>query len=325
MNPPSPGSRQELDSLYQQVATALRAHPQWQLLGDALNKRAPYIAWLHNDNNHRRISFRCQPGNPAVLLDDSRPHANFESFLENVITPSTTAGWMHDNSKSHTYDDRKLRWSNIPTDLIINHEASSLSLCVAPTCYQHCQLDIHRSPQDALNLMLSGIRKEADPYLYFARGMGVCIIPVTRDGTVFIGQRKNSKEYCHYLSFISGWASFHRDVKHIDFYHDAEQEIKEEILYSGSIEPGMLQFVGISGHPLTGETDIVFCLHCKLSDEHFLTKDWPEHLSWFPLRSRKEAISLRDHGQIANAESPFRIMFSSRMGLDYLISNNQLL
>lgn len=312
------------EALRQRVADELIPYPQWSGLREALIANHPHISWYLNTSNACINAIRCQWGSPARLLGQSQPHADCDSFLANIINPLIRTGELTDGSLQGTFDDRKVRWSNVPSDNLIDERDALLELKVAPSCFQHCKQDIDRSSDDALRMMLLGIQQEANPYLYFARGIGVCIIPLTQEGSAFIGKRANTQEYSNSLSFVSGWASFCTEVKDINLFRDASREIQEEIHYPEQIDSSKLQFIGISGHPLTGEADLVFLFQSDLHDEYFYSRSWPEHSAWLPLRTCKEATNLLHHGFLSSEEVSLEVMFSSRTALEHLISHKVL-
>lgn len=49
---------------------------------------------------------------------------------------------------------------------------------------------------------------------------------------------------------------------------------------------------------------------------------WPEHQDWIPIRNGREAMQLLEHGSIEGLQETLKIMFSSRMGLEFLIQNH---
>lgn len=306
----------------EELVDALSGQADWQLLRDALRQQRPFVHWINNDHAADISKIICKEGNGAHEENKYDSALDFHTYLEKIINPLIRNGNINDGSRPGTFDDRKIRWSDRPSTKNITDDGTTLMLSVGPTCYPHCQNDIHRNPVDALKLMLTGLQKYNDPYAFFARGMGVVVVPLTRSGHVFIGKREHTADYSNFLCFVSGWATFSPNIKEINFHRDVNRELQEEIHFHGAIKWEKLRCAGLSGHPITGEVDIVFVLQTDLSDDYFITGHWPEHACWYAIRSKKEAKRLLEDGRIGGVEDEFSVMFSSRLGLEYLISNH---
>lgn len=308
-------------SACEQIVAALTHNTNWLPLKEALQFGRGYVPWIMMDRKSEIAMIACREGEGARDPFGNHLSISFQATLENVINPLIRTGMIQDGSIPGCFDDRKVRWSDQSVKTILLEDSNTLSLRVAPTFYPHCQIDIHRKPSEALQLMLAGIQAYQDPYAFFARGMGVVAIPLSRNGHVFIGQRTHTSEYKNFLSFISGWAEFSANVGNIDFYRDVQRELKEELLLSSTIKREHLRFVGLAGHPLTGEADLIFLAQTGFDDEFFYTGPWPEHAGWYAIRSRSEAQRLLEEGRLKERDEEFSLMFSSRAGLDFLINN----
>jgi hypothetical protein len=308
------------DSKYcKELVDALTGLSDWQPLRDSLSQGRQFVHWITSDRAAGFSQIICQEGHGAHQPHQNNSAADFQTVLEKVINPMIRKGEIDDGSRPGTFDDRKVRWSDTTLKTCITNDSTTLRLSIGPTCYPHCQNDIHRNPDEALKLMLSGLQLHNDPYAYFARGMGVVVIPLTRSGHAFIGKRANSTDYSNFLCFVSGWATFSPTIKEIDFYRDGERELQEEILLVGPIQKETLRCAGLSGHPITGEADLVFVMQTDLSDDYFDTGKWPEHACWYGIRSRTEAQQLLENGIIEGIQDESSVMFSSRLGLEFLI------
>jgi hypothetical protein len=81
------------------------------------------------------------------------------------------------------------------------------------------------------------------------------------------------------------------------------------------------RFVGISGHPITGEVDLVFVVQTEIGDRHFesgQSGNWEEHSSLVRIGNKTEAQTLLEYGLLPEKKEPCGLMFSSRLGLEYL-------
>lgn len=305
----------------QQLLRAIAGYTHLSPLKQALQECQPCVHWLTSRQTHSIQTIVVEEGEASSSLDGDPVDKSFQAYLDHVIQPLIQAGQISDGSKVGSFDDRKLRWSNTNVDHMVDRTSQTLRLAVGPTWYQQCQRDIHRDPEDSRQLMLSGLKDHGDPYAYFARGLGVVVIPLTSRGHAFIGKRRSTHEYNNFLCFVSGWASFCSSINAVDIYRDLERELQEEIHFAPPLSRERTTCVGLAGHPLTGEADLVFVTQTDLEDEYFQQGDWPEHETWYAIRNRQEAQQLLDHGTVANTDEKFDIMFSSRMGLDFLINN----
>ena len=299
----------------------LDEHGGWQPLRKAIDQQKDFVNWTEDYDNISHLKVSCLEGYGSYSFDNHIVDRGFHNYTKHILKPLIDKQIISDGSKPGSFDDQKLRWSDTKVESIVDICTQELKLSIGPTWYQQCQHDIHRSNVEAIQLMLAGLDSYSDPYAYFARGMGIVAIPITREGTAFIGTRSNTFEYNNYLSFVGGWLSFSSNPNEINVYNDLERELQEEIFYTDSLKPNNSILVGLSGHPFTGETDLVFLVNTNLSDDHFVNGDWPEHKEWFPIGNKIEAEQLLLDGVPRGSKSKFDLMFSSRMGLHFLANN----
>lgn len=271
----------------------------------------------HETVNITQIKVR--EGHGPQNLDNSPIDTQFQAYLENVINPQIDKGFLSDGSKPGSYDDRKVRWSGSGVTGFWSCKQDTLTLEVGPTTYSRCRLDITRSPLESLKLMLRGLKNYQDPYAYFARGVGVAVVPITTEGNVYLGKRLNSLEHTGVLNFVAGWATFSPKVEEINFYQDAQRELEEEMKVSMTLDKANTRFVGASGNPFTGEVDLVFVVQTEMSDRHFQPNQWEEHSRLTGIHNKTEAENLLKYGLLPEDQKSWDLMFSSRLGLEYLV------
>lgn len=296
----------------------LDANGGWKPLQRALVQRKGYVDWTEDCglSEHGKVCF--VEGHGSHHLDLDVKDRSFHSYSQRVLQPRIQTKAISDGSEPGSFDDRKLRWSDTHVSEIVVDGTQDLRLAVGPTWFQQCQLDIHRQPTEAIQLMMDGLQHYNDPYAFFARGMGVVAIPITREGHAFIGSRAQTYEYNSHLCFVGGWLSFISQPSRIDIYSEIERELKEEIHFSSPSTRENIRLVGLSGHPFTGEADLVFVVQTDLADDHFAQGSWCEHREWFPIRNASDAQQLLVEGFPQGSPAKFEVMFSSKMGLDFL-------
>ena len=318
--PPS----QTADYLYyrEKVITALADLPQGNLLSEAIASGRDFLHLINPDQVSGVTQIQVREGHGSQDLNDQPLNTQFQAYLETVINPQIQSGLLSDRTKSGSYDDRKVRWSGAGVVGFWERSQDTFILEVGPTSYPQCHLDITRSPLESLKLMLRGLTNYQDPYAYFARGIGVAVIPLTTDGNVYIGRRLNSSDYTGVLNFVGGWATFAATSQDINFYQDAQQELWEEMKIAMTLNETNTRFIGISGHPITGEVDLVFVVQTEIGDRHFESGErsgyWDEHSSLVRISNKTEAQTLLEYGLLPEKKEPCGLMFSSRLGLEYL-------
>ena len=306
----------------EQVAAALADLPQGKALAEALIANRDFLHFIYPDQVTDVTRIQVQEGHSPQNLNDEPIDTQFHAYLEAVINPRIRMGLLADGTKPGSYDDRKVRWSGTGVAGFWSRHQDTFTLEVGPTSYPRCRLDLTRSSLEALKLMLRGLKTYQDPYAYFARGIGVTVVPLTTDGHIYIGKRLNASAYTGLLNFVAGWATFSPTAQKINFYQDAQQELWEEMNITMTLNDTNTRFVGLSGHPITGEVDLVFVVQTEMPDLHFQSRQWEEHSCLVCIRSKAEAETLLEHGLLPGEQEHYRLMFSSRLGLEYLVQRH---
>ena len=303
----------------EQVVADICDLPLGKALSEALIAGRDFVHLIHPDEVAGITRIQVREGHGPQNFNDEPVDTQFHTYLEAAINPQIRSGLLADGTKPGSYDDRKVRWSGAGVAGFWSRTQDTFTLEVGPTSYPHCRLDLTRSPLAALKLMMRGLTNYHDPYAYFARGIGVAVVPLTTDGNVYIGKRLNASDYTGVLNFVAGWATFSPTVQDINFYQDAQRELGEEVNVAMTLNDTNTRFVGISGNPITGEVDLVFVVQTEMCDRHFQSGEWEEHSCLVPIRSKAEALALLEHGLLPGEQEAYRLMFSSRLGLEYLV------
>ena len=305
-----------------QLVRALSDLPQGKDLAEALiaDRDFLHLVYPHEVAGVREIQVR--EGHGPKSLEDDGINTHFHAYLETVINPQIRSGVITDGTHLGDYDDRKLRWSGAGVAGFWSCNQDIFTLEVGPTSYPRYRLDLARSPLEVLKLMELGLETYQDPYAYFARGIGVAVVPLTTDGTVYIGERSAQVDCTGVLNFVAGWASFDPNIEKINFYEDAQRELSEEVGIAMTLDESNTKFIGISGNPVTGEVDLVFVVQTAISDRYFQSGKWEEHARLVRISNKSEAETLLEQGLLPGEPEPRSLMFSSRLGLEYLVQNH---
>jgi hypothetical protein len=304
------------------VVAALFDLPQGKALSEALIAGRDFLHSIYPDEVAGVTRIQVREGHGPQNLNDEPLDTQFHAYLEAAIDPQIRMGLLSDGTQPGSYDDRKVRWSGAGVAGFWSRSQDTFTLEVGPTSYPRCRLDLTRSSLEALKLMMRGLTTYQDPYAYFARGVGVAVVPLTADGNVYIGRRSTSSDYTGVLNFVAGWATFSPTVQDINFYQDAQRELCEEVNVAMTLNDTNTRFIGISGNPLTGEVDLVFVVQTEMPDRHFQSGQWEEHSCLVRIRNKAEAEALLEHGLLPGEQEPCALMFSSRLGLEYLVQQH---
>ncbi|MEG4571993.1 hypothetical protein QUA56_04590 [Microcoleus sp. N3A4] len=304
------------------VVAAVADLPQGKALSEALNTGSDFLHLLDPDEVAGVTRIQVREGHGPQNLNDEPLDTQFQAYLEAAINPQIRSGLLADGTKPRSYDDRKVRWSGAGVAGFWSRSQDTFTLEVGPTSYPRCRLDLTRSSLESLKLMMRGLTNYQDPYAYFARGVGVAVVPLTADGNVYIGRRSTSLDYAGVLNFVAGWATFSPTVQDINFYQDAQRELREEVNVAMTLNDTNTRFIGMSGNPITGEVDLVFVVQTEMGDRHFRSGQWEEHSCLVGIRNKAEAEVLLEHGLLPGEQEPCALMFSSRLGLEYLVQQH---
>ncbi|MEQ9358545.1 NUDIX hydrolase [Coleofasciculus chthonoplastes] len=302
-----------------QVAAAVADLPHSKALAEALITDRNVLHLVYPDDVTGVSRIQVRQGHGPKSLDNDAIDTHFHAYLDTVINPQIRSGILTDGTHPGDYDDRKLRWSGAGVAGFWFRHQDIFTLEVGPTSYPRYRLDLDRHPLAALKLMQQGLEKYHDPYAYFARGIGVAVVPLTTDGSVYIGERSAHVDYPGVLNFVAGLATFYDRVEEINFYQDAQRELWEEIGVAMTLDERNTQFIGMSGNPLTGEVDLVFVVQTQMCDRYFQSGQWQEHSRLVRIGNKTEAEALLEQGRLPGAKEPKSLMFSSRFGLEYLV------
>ncbi|MCM0588926.1 MAG: hypothetical protein KA716_01130 [Gloeotrichia echinulata DEX184] len=167
--------------------------------------------------------------------------------------------------------------------------------------------------------MLKGLEKYNDPFVYFARTMGITVIPITRQSSVYIGERSANVDCPGLLNFVAGLATFNEKPANINFYADAQQELEEEVGICVELNNSNTRFIGITGNPFTSENDLVFVVQTSVEEDHFESQRLSEHSRLVRLQNKSDAEKLLYEGLLPGENTKKDIAYASRIGLEYLV------
>ena len=306
----------------EKLAASVADLPGGKTLAESLLTGRNYLHLVYPQVVAGVKEIRVREGHGPRSLNDDSIDTHFYPYLEAVINPQILSGQLTDGTNLGDYDERKVRWSGSGVAGFWSRTNEIFTLEVGPTSYPRYRLDLARSPLDALKLMKRGLETDGDPYAYFARGIGVAVVPLTGDGNVYLGERSPEVDCSGVLNFVAGWATFSANIEEINFYQDAQRELWEEVGVAMNLDGNNTKFIGISGNPLTGEVDLVFVVQTNLSDRHFQSGQWSEHSRLVPISNKTEAEVLLEEGLLPGEKEPRSLMFSSRLGLEYLVQNH---
>ena len=248
---------------------------------------------------------------------DVHGRRDFE-YISSELFPRFKADGLMMYGEGTRFDDRKYRL-NFP---IVSYTQKQITVPLGLTVYARTTAAICRADAANLDLMQKGVMNYNDEWAYFARTLGVAFVPVTLDGTVFLGQRV-SKLYSGYLNCAAGNSEFHGTPLFSRFFNQAVVELREEFGSCLSVVGGA-RFAGIASNVPAGDGDCVWIGRVPVRDSYFLQGEWlslrsdAEHgkglVAIRSLCERDELVSLLScRGQTFPG-----MMASTRLGLESL-------
>ncbi|HEY9703175.1 MAG TPA: hypothetical protein V6C58_12050 [Allocoleopsis sp.] len=312
----------EFNQLLEQVCKQVSSLSKGDRLAIALRQNQDYIPLVDHQELGDITAICAVKGVAPQNLLGEPISTNFDDYLQQVINPQICTGEITDGSKSGDYDDRKLRWSGSGITGNWYKENQVLSLEVGPTTYPRYAMDLQRSKIEALQLMLKGLENYHDPYIFFSKAIAVTLVPISKAGYVYIGERSATVDNPGLLNFVAGLATFHDQPENVNFYADVQQELQEEMGINLKLNGDNTRLIGIAGNPFTSENDLVFITQTQIDDSHFENFNLVEHLRLVPIKNKFEANQLLKQGILPTENSKKLISYGSRMALEYLIKHH---
>lgn len=253
-------------------------------------------------------------GNCAADIRDLNQPRNLSWVLENITDSLIKAGYLGDGVSSK-FDDRKIRFDGV----IINKD--SIEIEVGVTSFQAYQTDLNkRTPEQNMQLKNLGMILLKDRYAFFARPMGVTVLPITAEGSIFLGDRLNVEYTGQLHGGAAGYINY-RSPESIDTRIDLFKELEEELgIKEESL--GAFEVVGISYHTNTGETDISYLVKTDVEDDYFESGKWKErvdereHREFIKLANTADIRLLLDTGNVRTSDKTYEILYSTRQALE---------
>jgi len=277
-------------------------------LSEGSISRPPYLFRFHEG------LCAADPGDP------SRPRKR-SAYLEKVLQPLIDSREVSDGSFG-PFDDRKLRFHSAGPLTISPHDLYTLEVEVGITYFQKFIEDRDRPREGYERLAERGRNDFEDRWAYFQRAFGVAAIPITSEGSVFVGARTNTEDTGE-LNGAAGYATYMEDPAEIRLEDDVIRELHEEFgvtsqdYRSGETHP---QFVGLFSHP-KGDVDFTYLVKTTLPDDYFLSGDWrekakdEEHGPLIRLASMDDIQRLLSTGKVPDSDRPYDVVYSTRGAL----------
>ena len=254
----------------------------------------------------------------AANPDDISQSRDFKWHIDNVINPLVKSGEISDGSDS-PFDDRKLRY-NTPTLIPLSsvRDRTSFTLPFGITHYKAFQADQNRSDEENLALQKRGEELFGDKYAFFSRAPGIAVLPITKEGSVFIGERTN-EDAKGLLNAVAGHLKYRHPEK-VDLNEDLLAEMEEEF---GLLESSLIErpfFAGVYSNPIKGDLDFTYIAQTDAPDEYFSSGRWMEkvsereHKPLIQLSSMSDVQRILDTGKVPDGRE-FDIMYSTRGAL----------
>lgn len=275
------------------------------------------IELSRKDVEGKSLSF-CK-GLCAANLQFPKQPRDYDWFKVNIIDLLIKSGELGDGISSK-FDDRKLRYN--PAKVRNN----IITIPLGISHFYAGKADISRKREYNELLQKMGEEYFDDKWAFFARPLGITILPITKDGSVFIGERI-STEHGGELCAVAGYINF-RNPEIINPQEDNKRELREEFGIKENLLLEIPRIVGISYHPNTGETDISFIVKTNVENAYFLSGEWMKHVGerehkpLIHLSTLFEIQELLEKGKAPKSDKKFQIMYSTRHALESICAED---
>lgn len=203
------------------------------------------------------------PGYPSI------PPRTIDQYQQKVLEPLIKAEIIHDGNNG-SVDDRKLRYSGCK---IVSNDC--LEMYIGRTHFYAVCADLNRSAEENLQLQELGLRDLNDRYAFFARSLGVTVLPITKDGTIFIGERTN-RELAGLLNGAAGYLEYKSNIQEFNPENDARRELREEF----GVNPQEVQelvFAGLFSSSVNGNINLAYIAKVVQDEKYFSSGEWKRH------------------------------------------------
>lgn len=243
------------------------------------------IALSRQNVSGRRLV--CLDGLCAANPENLEQPRDREWYKTNVLLPGIMHGRIQDGTKS-PYDDRKPRLDEIFL------QEGVLEVHLGITTYQAMATDVHRNLGENAKLQERGKARFKNKFAFFSRAAGVTAVPVTKEKTIFLGQRIGTKEYPNFLNFASGYVEYKEIASETDLEKEASRELQEEF---GIIPQEIVssEFIGIFGNSETGEADFAFLFSTSIPETYFIDGGWKRRVA---KKEHQGLIRIADMNQV---------------------------
>lgn len=233
-------------------------------------------------------------------------------YMNTVILPGIEQGKISDGIKSK-WDDRKLRFDSATISRGV------LEVRLGVSYFGAIKEDLNRNPEENLQLQRIGKQRFNNRYAFFERGPGVTVIPITKDGSIFLAERKNVEGGIGLLNGAAGNMEYKARIEEVNPEHEAREEFHEEMGVS-SQDIIALKFVGLYASPNTGEVDFTYLAPITLSDKELMSawdtaKDKVESGRRIHIPDYKALTKIINEGILKGTDKKWELMYATSGGL----------
>lgn len=244
--------------------------------------------------------------------ENSSGMRTIREYMDTVILQGIEQGKIGDGIKSK-WDDRKLRFDSATISRGV------LEVRLGVSYFGAIKEDLNRNPEENLRLQKIGEQKFNNRYALFERGPGVTVIPITKDGSIFLAERKNVEGGVGLLNGAAGNMEYKEKIEQVNPEHEARKEFHEEMGVS-SQDIIALKFVGLYASPNTGEVDFTYLAPVTLSDKELMSawdtsKDKVESGRRIHIPDFNALEKLLYEGVIKGTDKKWELMYATSGGL----------
>lgn len=195
---------------------------------------------------------------------ESKP-INYHKGLEQVIQRGIRDGTIQITDK---FDDRKYRMN----EPVIDESNQRILVPLGLTYWKAYKDDLDRQDKEIERLRRLGRQYHNDEFAFFARALGIEVLPIFQDGYTAIGARVN-ETLKGKLNGVGGFVTYRGDPRRLDLSEDMYRELNEELGFHERDLSGSPQLVGIVSD-FRGDNGILFLQRVNYEHDYIKSSQW---------------------------------------------------
>lgn len=211
---------------------------------------------------------------------------NYQKGLEQVIQQGIRDGTIQITAK---FDDRKYRMN----DPIIDEPNKRITVPLGLTYWKACEGDLDKPDEEVERLRGLGRQYHNDELAFFARALGIEVLPIFQDGYMAIGPSTN-EILKGKLNSVAGFVTYRGEPRQLDLSEDVYRKLNEELGFHERDLSGSPQLVGIVSD-FTGDDGILFLQRVNSEHDYIKSGEWAKRAK---TKEHEKFVLFNDMGKV---------------------------